>query len=176
MCYFVTIGVGAATEVILTRSSGLTIRPAVNPCLTRLFPPGDRLYWVTHGWCACDIVYGERRHGEDPEADRAKFRARGWSEAKVARAVAAKHRERPHVPRDQREATPRDSLMDLLAALSVCPGGVRIFAHMYKGAQDEERVTGQTGGAMCIDDLKEATDFPVDAVVAITPSPDSPRG
>jgi hypothetical protein len=105
-------------------------------------------------------------HG-DSSRERKRYEERGWSEAKIARALEAKHAERPTVARGQREDTPRELLRDLLSDLSACDGGVRVFAHSYSGDQNSEQVTGQLGGRIDVRELIDGGDFPQHTVIEI---------
>lgn len=178
MCYFLAVGVQAAGAGRLAterarrhRGGHLTISPASNASLVTLFPRGDRLFWVTYGMCSCDLCLGSssRRH-VDSNRERKRYEERGWSEAKIARALEAKQAERPTVARGQRDHTPRELLRDLLSDLSVCDGGVRVFARSYSGDQDSEQVTGHIGGQIDVRDLIDGGDFPQHTVIDIARS------
>lgn len=179
MCYFLTVGVEADGAALLDvesarrrRGRHLTISAASNASLAALFPRGDRLFWVTSGMCSCELCSGGRSRGHaDPSRERKRYEERGWSEAKIARALEAKHAERPTVTRGQREDTPRELLHNLLLALSACDGGVRVYAHLYSGDQNSELVTGLLGGQMEVCELIDGNNFPQDTVIDIARSP-----
>ena len=79
MCYFIALGVreagGCSPRGERGRRSGLGVAPAENPHVRALFPEGDRLFWVTHGWCSCDL-YKSASDGEADQATLEKERAR----------------------------------------------------------------------------------------------------
>jgi hypothetical protein len=93
MCHLVTIGTRegrASIDALMGSDFALSLRPSTNPSLRSLFPKKDQLFEVAHGFCSCDIVAS---HREPPVEDRrAKLHAlygkKGWSEAKIARALA----------------------------------------------------------------------------------------
>ena len=92
MCSFLTVGVDAkradALETAL-RAAKLEVGRGINPQVARIFAPGEALFAVTHGGCSCDLTFP--REGEEAEARsklEAKLRRKGYSEAKVCRAVA----------------------------------------------------------------------------------------
>ena len=175
MCYFVTVGVREAGVLILDaekrrRDRRFGVSPVKNPHVTAIFPPADKLFWITHGGCSCDL-YLARKRGDPEEAtvekERTRYRNKGWSEAKISRALKAKHATRTPVPRGQREDTPTEKLSDLLSRLAGVAGGVRIFAHEYSGAVDEEVVTGQQGKPLsvrCIAEGRLSEDLVVDLI------------
>lgn len=70
--------------------------PSLRPHLTR----DEREYLLIRPPCDCGTFLGNAlRHRTDPEAvcaaDLARYRRKGWSEARIARAMADKHRDRP---------------------------------------------------------------------------------
>src|SRR5688572_20722965 len=94
MCWFVTLGVSpagaAALEVIGHSRSGLHVRKSSNPHVARIFGDADIRFDVTHGGCSCDFYAAVPE--PDPnhiERARARYRRKGWSEAKIARALEA---------------------------------------------------------------------------------------
>jgi hypothetical protein len=151
------------------RRDGLGVAAAQNPRLAAAFPPADKLFWITHGGCSCDLNLS--KHPDSGERtlakERARYRKKGWSEAKVDRAMAAKHSARPSVSRGQREDTPIEKLTDLLNRLSRVAGGVRIVTHQYSGAVDEEVVTVGHGKASTVQAILEVG-LPADLVVDLT--------
>jgi hypothetical protein len=174
VCYFIAVGVrdeGARLlELERQKREGFGVTPAANLDIAALFPRGDRLFWVTHGGCSCDLVK-TRVNGSDadPEKDRAQYRKEGWSEAKIARALTAKHASKARAPRGQRDDTPRERLDDLLARLSSIAGGVRIFVHMFEGAVDEEKVVGAIGNRAVARGIASEIGLPEDVVVELIP-------
>ena len=70
--------------------------PSLRPHLAR----DEREYLFIRPPCDCGTFLGNAlRHSADPEAgldaDQARYRRKGWSEARIARAIADKHRDRP---------------------------------------------------------------------------------
>ena len=108
MCTFITL---IATSDDLTRINailatldqrGHTRRaerddtPSLRPHLAR----EEREYLLVCPPCDCGTYLGSARpHSADPEAaraaDLARYRRKGWSEARIARAMADKYRDRP---------------------------------------------------------------------------------
>jgi hypothetical protein len=181
MCYFLTIGVQADGAVLIDGDRGgqhrgrrLTFAPLSNPSLATIFPRGDRLFWVTSGMCSCDLYLRRnvRKHS-DLGRERNKYRAKGWSESKIGRALRAKLAERRTVARGQREDTPRELLHDLLLDLSACHGGVRVFAHMYQGEPNEENLPNHARTAISLSELIDGGNFPEDTVVDVIGQSDS---
>jgi hypothetical protein len=103
----------------------------------------------------------------DVARERNKYRAKGWSDSKIERALSARLAESPTVARGQREDTPRELLHDLLHDLSACHGGVRVFAHMYRGDPNEENIPKHAGMAISLSELIDGGKFPKDTVVDV---------
>ena len=88
MCYFIAIAVpqDAADGVGRNIPQGLHVQPVDNPALTRVFGPDRATFIVTSGHCACDLFHAAaaRPRGEQL---RRKYERKGWSKAKVDRAI-----------------------------------------------------------------------------------------
>jgi hypothetical protein len=169
MCYFVTIGVagkdGLLVEGLGSGREGFGIGRFSNPSVVRLFPPTDVLFTITHGGCSCDIYAAPlaRNTDEDEAADRERYRRKGWSEAKISRALEAKRsragRAQAHECRERFQA----AISDLVRKI----GHVRLLAHMYSGRIDDEEVVSHArmtiplsefehqGGAFASDSIVE---------------------
>ena len=65
---------------------------------------------VTAGWCACDFYCGDtpQESNEDPDAERRSYARKGWTQAKIDRAIESR--------RSAGRATPRKHLSDDFAA------------------------------------------------------------
>jgi hypothetical protein len=173
MCYLVTIGtreLWSGVEVLPGRDQLLAVRPSTNGSLRAVFPPEDHLFEITSGHCSCDLVIGEARPTvEDRLARlRAGYEKRGWSQTKIARAVAdcqfAQERQL-----DTR-AAPKEHLVALLRTLASRPGGVRVFVHFYSGQFDREEMRTRGQVAVAVDSLLSAAVIPEDTLTEIVPA------
>jgi hypothetical protein len=109
--------------------------PITNACLQQQMPIGEMLFWVTVGHCDCDTDLG--RQGVRQEAWdshvarlRKKGQKKGWSEAKIARALAESEAatSRPHECEDLRR-------WHQLVEAVITSGATRhigILLHMYR--------------------------------------------
>jgi hypothetical protein len=174
VCYFLTIGVHADGAVLIDdererrhRGRHLTFVPASNPSLAGIFPRDDRLFWITCGMCACDLYLGSMGKHVDLDRERNKYRAKGWSESKIDRALSARRAERPAVARGQRDDAPHELLYDLLLDLSGCRGGVRVFAHTYQGEPNEEKVLAHPEVPINVTELIDGGNFPEDTMIEV---------
>jgi hypothetical protein len=167
MCHFLTVGVserGASTLEALGRErDGLGVVRCSNLSIAALFPPGDALFFLTHGQCSCDlVVQPEHRGVEEEKRHHSTYRKKGWSEAKIERALAASR-----ISRER--SAPGEPVLKLMAALErqveLC-GSVRVHAHEYRGAIQQEPVPSSPRTRMSMEALRAARGaFPTDVVV-----------
>jgi len=140
MCHLVTLGIdkslGSALPEFGDGREGLALDPSRNPSVARLFPPSDLLLEITVGGCSCGLLGGPLRsdHGE---ADRRRYEKKGWSAAKIERALEASRaaRGRDHSRENARRF--REAIAGLLRRTP----SIRLFLHTYGGAFDTEPVS-----------------------------------
>lgn len=172
MCWFVTIGVsrhGAAELETLGRQRGLLqARPSVNSDLAAIFPRADVRFEITHGGCSCDLYWTppEEDPAEREQAAR-RYRKKGWSEAKIARALDASAQAKSAPIGRNPEMGPERLFRELIAAQVRRFGSIRLFAHMYQGVQDEERVRSEGSRRISLEELLEQG-FPPDVLVEVS--------
>src|SRR5512133_1257231 len=145
MCWFITIGISAkgtaAVEALGRQRAGLGVRSSKNPYLAAIFPKDDIRFELTHGGCSCELVPEVRDRGRAKVKQlRHRYQRQGWSEAKIARALQAA--EAAQLKRSQRrdEAVPKQLLRNTIVKHARQLGSVRVFAHFYRGSQDDEEV------------------------------------
>src|SRR5262245_32048356 len=140
MCWFVTMGVtsaGAAALEELGRARGeLDVSKSSNPHLARIFDADDVRFEITHGGCSCDLYTAPPERDPD-EHERARYRRKGWSEAKIARALEARETAKSAGVGLNHQIGPEFAFRDAISNQVREFGGVRIFAHMYNASQDE---------------------------------------
>jgi len=166
MCVIVTVGVagfrGDATAPF--RAAGFTTKPAINPTSAAMPRDAVRID-VTAGGCSCDFYCGDtpQKSAADPDAERRKYARKGWTQAKIDRAIEARRSARP--------ATPREGLDDQFAAAigALARQGARVtlLAHMFSRNFDEPfEITGTT--ELPLDHyMKGGNYFPKDTLVTI---------
>lgn len=140
----------------------------VNPVLAAQIGDQKSSYCTTVGHCDCDSPLGSANfrdsagRGKAPEAAAARMRGKGWSDAKIARALGQRSEadSRPRSPlRGGREETSLDEwcalIRDILALRGVASIGLLI--HQYGGGIHDEVVDLQTREVVRACDLNEAT-------------------
>jgi hypothetical protein len=92
MCDFLTVGIdakrGPSLEAAL-RGARLEVSRSINPHVAQLFPATDALFLVTRGGCSCGLwVTRDANPTEESSKLETKLRRKGYSETKLARALA----------------------------------------------------------------------------------------
>jgi hypothetical protein len=141
MCFFLTIGVPAdnASRLEDAIPRGLAVHPVANPSILRMLPAGYRTFVLTSGSCSCDLYRAPTPAigaTEDHAAKlRRKYARRGWSEAKIQRALAqAAVRPEPEEP----FVGLRPDVRQLLARLVEEIGELALVNHWYNGDVETE--------------------------------------
>ncbi len=137
MCWFVTIGTRSTSEQLACRSDGLTFTASKNPHVAKLFAPNDVRFEVTHGGCSCDL-YSPPSSGSDAFVERVlaadRYRAKGWGEAKIARALRASDDAKLSSIGKSKETGCERAFRELIAEPIRESGSIRVFAHMYSSS------------------------------------------
>ena len=173
MCYFLTLALPSSSVSRLRDEfqRGFVVLPTSNPAIRRALPGSFELRLLTSGMCSCDLY---REPGSQfpprPSEDelRARFEKRGWSRAKIERAVS----------QSLARADGRLSFSGLRAdvaaritALAQAEGPLALVVHFYSGAVETEAVPVSPGpryrGTAF---LTAAESLPVDTLVWVDPA------
>lgn len=149
MCTFITAVLPAAADAdavaVLFRTHGRAFIPgAMHATRAGLLATGERAFYTTPGHCDCGTPLGRStwRSGRDKAADMAaRLRRKGWSEAKIARAVMQHAEADARPPRPSGEPAPT-SLAEWAALIdAVMASGAKSSLGLYwentPGADDE---------------------------------------
>lgn len=151
MCRFVTAVLPAAAphEALdaLARMHGRRLLRLSSPSVTRQLAAGEAYFLTTLGHCDCDEPLGARRWTRDDDGkDMARKLARkGWSDNKIARAMAQK-REQAMAADGVQCRRANDDLTRWLAYVnavlaSAQVGELGLLLHFYSGRIEDEAVT-----------------------------------
>lgn len=138
MCYFVIVGALARSADQITQAFGPDLRTVrtCNPSILAALPAGFAAYLVTNGHCSCNL-YGKPRSTADEHAAeqhlRQKYGRKGWSSAKIARAVA-------QVPHNNLSGL-SSQLVPRLQALCRAVGPVAVVVHWFDADVEDEPIT-----------------------------------
>ncbi|MBD1206385.1 MAG: hypothetical protein H9533_19950 [Rhodobacteraceae bacterium] len=153
MCTFITLiaateELGRINAILATmhkRGQARRAERVETPNLRPLLAPDEREYWLTRAPCDCGTFLGHAHHHPKgptaaPASDRAaRYRRKGWSEARIARALAEQDRaaERPTRCEPNEDAA---YWIDLMIALGEGLGLKRLglMHHFYRKSPGEE--------------------------------------
>jgi hypothetical protein len=133
----------------------------------RCFPRGASCVLVTCGGCSCALVeHDGKRRQPDHDAERARLARRGWSTAKIERALAAKA-ESASRPVERRGDDGVIAFLQLVGhAVREC-GALQVLAHFYKkGSLDAKAVELAAAVSMTLAEFERAP-VPEDTLVTI---------
>lgn len=149
MCHFITLIVptddAAAVRLVMERH-GRAANPIDNPSIRKVLRDGEHQYLTTRGNCDCGTVLAPRHDSPDAFEERlarekARMRRKGWSEAKVARAIEDKRKTdaKPDAGGSDSIELWNAALHDLLNELSIPYAG--LLVRLYSGAIATEGFT-----------------------------------
>ena len=167
MCYLLTVGItgGSSEAREVFHAHGLRAEPAVNPHVRAAMPTDSVLLDITDGGCSCSI-YGRSIADEafDGEAERSRYARKGWSAAKISRAIEAKQ-----VAHGRRKTNSRAQQLCLSIEDLVRSGScVALVSHSYSGVFAEEFVSVGARATMSLQQFLETQGtFPEDTLVTV---------
>lgn len=142
MCFFVTIAVPAkqANRIPEAFGRGFQILPTANASVLSVLATEYTACLITCGMCSCDLY--RRPHtsvaADSDEHLQRKYASRGWSQAKIARAVKqAKEHNRSAVT----WSGLRGDVIERLRSLCEAAGAIAVVVHWYSGDVESERMS-----------------------------------
>lgn len=155
MCFFLTIAVPAqhADRIDDVFGRGFQSHPSDNPFVAAALPPGYAARFITRDGCSCGLY---ARRNDEPADDhtaslRRKYAKRGWSEAKITRAVGQVE------ARGWKSAPPtpglRSDVVDRLQTLCQIAGRVALLVHWYSGDVQGEKLSPRRAQPCSCDQL-----------------------
>jgi hypothetical protein len=165
MCVIVTVGIagfrGDATAPF--RAAGFTTEPAANPTACAMPRDAVRIN-VTAGGCSCNFYCGDTPEKTDPDADRRRYARKGWSQAKIERAIEASRS--AHRPKSARSDLPAQ-FAAAIETLAKQGARVTLLAYMFSGSFDEPFSIAGTTELPLGYYVKPGNYFPEDTLVTI---------
>jgi hypothetical protein len=145
MCYFITVGIPDEDVPLLDDHlpRGLDLAPSANPSVLEQMGPGFRTYLLTSGGCSCDLFRKPRTATEHDEQEllRHKYEKKGWSAAKIDRALAQRRQSRGPEPSPGLAIV----VQRFLAQLATRAGQVAVLVHWYRGDVEKTQFACKTG-------------------------------
>lgn len=154
MCYLIHIGVPAKHAASVRMQRVPRVDALHNPFVSAAFGASFATFGVTDGGCACNLYSSPDAPAadrDDPATSRRKYERLGWSEAKIARALAASAEASSH--RHPRTGL-REDVVELVSGLVQAAGEVRLLVHHYHGKFARERVGSQGTRIMSANELR----------------------
>lgn len=145
MCHFITLvaPIAEAPEVRrVMREFGRTATPIHNPSLAKITRPREHQY-LTSRSCDCGTALAGTASDDVAEArnDAERLRRKGWSDAKIARSLAASGKAATRPP--TRGPDSFELWVNIINALSeqLQLSSVGLFVHSYSGGIQDEAFT-----------------------------------
>jgi hypothetical protein len=162
MCYFITIGVPAKLVSALEefhREYKLT--PHGNASIRKAFGAEHKPFTITSGGCSCSLYSqpGEQQ-GKQEARLRAKYKKKGWSQAKIDRAMANKS----HATQYKFNGLHPDLRQHLSQVISTLKH-LYMFVHWYSDNVDIESINIVTKKAISVSDLLNNAPVPQDTLI-----------
>jgi hypothetical protein len=179
MCTFITLiaatddldHVNARLATLDARGHARRAERVDTPGLRPLLAPDEREYWLTRAPCDCGTFLGSAvPRGDDPDASRtadiARYRRKGWSDARIARALADKDRASARPPRRQ----PNEDAAYWIELLTVVGDGLGLkrlglMHHFYRRSPGAEPETATRREAGPLDAATETLALMADGVI-----------
>lgn len=165
MCHFVTVALPSAQVMMAVKSfeaAGLAATRVTSSNLVALLPGGHGGLLVTDGHCSCELVTMASSKAE--EALRADYARRGWSAAKVERALEDKRQ----AARKRPVSKLRTAFFSVVRSLVRSTGRVLLHRHFYRGAVAEEELPEVGSITLPVEHLEaDEAGFPEDCLVTV---------
>ena len=150
MCHFITATLPktadhAALDAV-ARKFGRQFQPLTSPAVTAQLPSGLAYFLTTLAHCDCGTALGSARQAEtrapDWSAEETKLQKKGWSPAKVARALAQRQdkvalKQEASEKADHAQAASLEAFVSGVLRSGLTPE-LGLLLHSYRGPLDEE--------------------------------------
>jgi len=150
MCRFLTIAVSGKSVPEVPEEFRRTINFAEqsNPSVIEHSPPDWISFTVTSGGCSCNLYRALATAPDDRSKIEKKYRKKGWSNAKIQRAIES------HELEPSRSAGLRVDALDLVENLANAFGEIRLSLRWYSGDVGTENFALKDAGCMSLKDFR----------------------
>jgi hypothetical protein len=144
MCYYITIGLPENSELNPKDHLQFLVDSQQNTSIRIAFGSEFKLFYISEGYCGCSL-YNKPHQSEEELKLRSQYEKKGWSEAKISRAIACK------LSNTQRglRSDLRQQLVKLVSELK----SLLLLVHHYAGDIDEETITIHEKKEISVSDL-----------------------
>jgi hypothetical protein len=153
MCHLLTIAVPCKTvpEVPSEFRRKIHFTEQTNRSVTKHAPIEWISFTATSGGCSCDFYRASDTTEEDISKLEKKYRKKGWSDAKIQRALES------HGTPATRRPGLRDDILDLVTDLVKAFGEIRLSLHWYSGDAGMEKFALNDAGCISLEDFRRDT-------------------
>lgn len=150
MCHFITATLPKTADHValdtLARTFGRQFQPLASPAVAAQLPSGLAYFLTTLAHCDCGTSMGSVRQAAarapDWSAEEARFLKKGWSRAKVARALSQRQektelKQEANEKAERAEAASLERFVSGVLASGLTPG-LGLLLHSYRGPLNEE--------------------------------------
>lgn len=147
MCHFLTIAVPGKSAPPVPTDFRRAIKFAAhsNRSLSEYTPPSWTSFTATSGGCSCNLYRSPRSKSKDRSKLETKYRKKGWSDAKIQRALEISKPTPPTRPDGL-----RDDMVGLIAVLAKTFGQIRVSLHWYSGDIETEDFALKDAGCISL--------------------------
>ena len=168
MCYFISIALpeSMAASHLSTLPTHVYAEPVEKTILTRELPSGYQTYYLITRMCSCDLFCAVRPDDEERrlESLRKKYRKKGWSKAKIERALS------DHQTAIAKSQGLRDDIRKwILQVVNQHKEVLFLLVHMYSGAVVTAKFSVASVDIKQHDFSEFSRTFPEDTLVMIRP-------
>ncbi len=163
MCYFLTLGVPGKSAHFMSSAAprGFALGLSENKSVLSQLPVDFRTYLLTSGMCSCGLYHRQTKRGTNPsEFLRQKYKQKGWSNARIERAIDQTTKQRQGKGKISFVGL-RPDVATIVTDIARQAGRVAVIAHWYGGNTEEETITLSAPRSIADDDLA-ARSFPFD--------------
>jgi hypothetical protein len=160
MCYYITIGLPDNSKLNPNDYLQFLVTPQENTSIRIAFGSEFRFFYISEGYCGCSL-YNKPHQPEEELKLREKYEKKGWSEAKISRAIACKL--------SNSQAGLRSDLRQQLIKLVSDLKSLLILVHDYVGDVDAETITVHDKKEISVKDLlSNRATIPEDTAIFVT--------
>lgn len=153
MCHFLTIAVPGkkVPEVPSEFRRKIHFTEHTNRSVTEYIPVDWISFTATSGGCSCEFYRASDNTPEDRSKLEKKYRKKGWSDAKIQRALES------HETPAARSSGLRDDVLDLVTDLVNAFGEIQLSLHWYSGDVGTENFSLNDVGRISLEDFRQDT-------------------
>ena len=167
MCWFITLAVderNAEKVRALTSTISFHVAESTDTSACSLLKPELTKFLVTDGGCSCSIFQENTSSESDDLKKRAQLERKGWSKAKIERALAESCEAKARNAQKRNVAALR--FRELVAAILDEGAQIQLYSHFYGGSVVSEQLSFPAHSRVTREQFL-AGEFPADTVISV---------